>query len=179
MLERFKPIDDSTAAVRVAHACSLAPGAVTDVSGLVQVSERWTLWVAGKDLPGLTSISNLSNRWLAISERGVGAVLFRAGLPQDALERFERAHKVLAPRAWDLLLLAMIRNRLAHTSEARRLLQQADQWIVEADIAPPGTQREGPSWRSETERTTIMLLRREAEALLSADAIFPADPFAP
>jgi WD40 repeat protein/serine/threonine protein kinase/tetratricopeptide (TPR) repeat protein len=179
MLERFKAIDDSTAAVRVAYACSLAPAAVTDVSGLLQVSERWTRWVADKDLPGLTSISSRSNRWLATSERGVGAVLFRAGLPQDALERFERAHKVLTPRAWDLLLLAMIHNRLAHASDARRLLQQADQWIVEADIAPPGTQRDGPSWRSVTDRTAIMLLRREAEALLSADASFPADPFAP
>jgi tetratricopeptide (TPR) repeat protein len=178
MLERFKPIDDSTAAVFVASACSLAPGAVTDFPGLVQVSERWTRWVASKDLPGLTSISAQSNRWLAISERGVGAVLYRAGLPQEALERFERAHKVLAPRAWDLLLLAMIHNRLAHTSDARRLLQETDQWIAEADKAPPGTPNEGPSWRSVTQRPAIMLLRREAEALIRSAPVFPVDPFA-
>ena len=46
MLERFKPIDDSTAAVRVAYACSLAAKAVTDLPGLIQVSERSTRWVA-------------------------------------------------------------------------------------------------------------------------------------
>ena len=116
MLERFKPIDDSTAAIRVAYACSLAPEAVTDLPGLIQVSER-------------------STRWVASNERGVGAVLFRAGRLEEALKRFERAHKVFEPRAWDWLFLAMIHSGLGHTSEARRLLEQADQWIVEADKA--------------------------------------------
>ena len=159
MLERFKPIDDSTAAVRVAYACSLAPGAVSDLPGLVQVSER-------------------STRWVASNERVVGAVLFRAGRLEEALQRFEQGHRAFEPRAWDLLLLAMIHSRLGHTSEARRLLQQAEQWIVEADNAPSGTETEGAHWSSLTEKPTIRLLHSEAEALIRSDPVFPADPFA-
>jgi WD40 repeat protein len=160
MLERFKPIDDSTAAVRVAYACSLAREAVSDLTGLIQVSERSTRWVAG-------------------NARAVGAVLFRAGRLEEALQRFKQAHQVFQPRAWDWLFLVMIHSRLGHPSEARRLLQQADQWITEADKAPLGTENEGPRWSNLTERPTTLLLRREAEAVILYDPIFPTDPFAP
>jgi tetratricopeptide (TPR) repeat protein len=159
MLEHFKPIDDSTAAVRVADACSFAAKAVTDFPGLIQVSER-------------------STRWVASNERVVGAVLFRAGRLAEALERFDRAHKFLEPRAWDWLFLAMIHSGLGHTSEARRLLQRADRWIVEADQAPSGAEKEGPRWSNLTEKPIILLLRREAEASIRYDSTFPADPFA-
>jgi WD40 repeat protein/serine/threonine protein kinase/tetratricopeptide (TPR) repeat protein len=160
MLEHFKPIDDSTAAGLVAYACILAPGAVTDFSGLVQVSQR-------------------STRWVASNERLVGAALFRAGRFEEALKRFEQGHRGFVLRAWDLLLLAMIHSRLGHTSEARRLLQRADQWIVEAANAPLGREMEGLRWNEPSTKPTFVLLRREAEALLSANANFPADPFAP
>jgi WD40 repeat protein/serine/threonine protein kinase/tetratricopeptide (TPR) repeat protein len=159
MLERFKPIDDSTAATRVAYACSLAPEAVADLPGLIQVSER-------------------STRWVASNERGVGAVLFRAGRLAEAFERFERAHKVFEPRAWDWLFLAMIHSGLGQTNEARRWLQRADRWIVEADQAPSGAEKEGPRWSDLTEKPIILLLRREAEASIRYDSIFPADPVA-
>jgi tetratricopeptide (TPR) repeat protein len=159
MLERFKPIDDSTAAVRVGYVCSLAAKAVTDLPGLIQVSER-------------------STRGVASNERVVGAVLFRAGRLEEALERFEQAHRAFEPRAWDLLLLAMIRSGLGQPSEARRLLQQADRWILTADNAPSGTEKEGPHWSNLTEKPTILLLRSEAEAVVRFDPFFPADPFA-
>jgi hypothetical protein len=108
----------------------------------------------------------------------VGAVLFRAGRLEEALQRFEQGHRAFEPRAWDLLLLAMIHSRLGHTSEARRLLQQADQWIVQADKVPSGTEEEGAHWINLTEKPTILLLRQEAEAAVLHDSIFPADPFA-
>jgi WD40 repeat protein/serine/threonine protein kinase len=73
MLAHFKPIDDSTVAIRVAYACSLAPGAVTDLQGLIQVSQR-------------------STRWEASNERVVGAVLFRAGRLEEALSHFGQVH---------------------------------------------------------------------------------------
>jgi WD40 repeat protein/tetratricopeptide (TPR) repeat protein len=159
MLERFKPIDDSTAAIRVAYACSLAAEAVSDMPGLIKVSE----W---------------STRWVASNERAVGAVLFRAGRLEEALKRFERAPQASQSRARDLLFLAMIHGRLGHPSEARRLLQQADQWIIEADTPPSGREEEGPGWSNLTERPTTVLLRREAEAVVIHDPIFPTDPFA-
>jgi WD40 repeat protein/tetratricopeptide (TPR) repeat protein len=160
MLERFKPLDDSTAAIRVANACSLAANAVSDLPGLIEVSER-------------------STRWVASNERAVGAALFRAGRLEEALECFEQVHKVSEPRAWDWLFLAMIHSRLGHASEARRFLQQADQWITEADKAQSATEGEAPRWSSLTERPTILLLRSEAEAVVGCDRVLPADRFTP
>jgi tetratricopeptide (TPR) repeat protein len=160
MLERFKPIDDSTAAIRVAYSCSLAAKAVSDMQSLIEVSER-------------------STRWEASNERAVGAVLFRAGCFEEALKRFDRAPQASQPHARDLLFLAMIHRALGHTGEARRSLQQADRWITEADKAPSGTDAEGPRWSNLTERPTTLLLRREAEAAVRFDPSFPAEPFAP
>jgi tetratricopeptide (TPR) repeat protein len=159
MLERFKPIDDSTAAIRVAYACSLAADAVADVSGLIHVSER-------------------STRWVASNEREVGAVLFRAGRLEEALKRFEQAAKAFPPRARDLLFLAMIHSGLGHTNEARRFLQQADEWNTEADKAPSGTEKEGPHWSDLTEKPITHILRSEAEAVILNDPILPKHPFA-
>jgi tetratricopeptide (TPR) repeat protein len=158
MLERFKPIDDSTAAFRVARACSLAPGAVTDIPGLVQVAER-------------------STRLFATNERVVAAVLFRAGRLAEALNRFEHTHKDFQLRAWDFLFLAMIQSGLGHTSEARALLNQADVWIEQADKAPPGTENDRPRWNGVIEKPVFQLLRREAESLISADLKFPTNVF--
>ena len=159
MLERFNTADDLLAVNRLAYACSYAPDAVTDLPALIQVCERSVPALAG-------------------GERVVGAALYRAGRYEQALERFQQSHKVFQPRAWDWLFLAMIHSRLGHTSEASRSLQQADQWIIEADKAPSGTDREGPRWISLTERPTILLLRSEAEAVIRSDLVFPADPFA-
>jgi tetratricopeptide (TPR) repeat protein len=159
MLERFKPIDDSTAAVRLAYACSLAVEAVSDMQGLIKVSERSTRWVAG-------------------NERAVGAVLFRAGRLEEALKRFERAPVASPPRARDLLFLAMIHGGLGHPSEARRLLEQADHWITEADRPASGSEEDEPRWSNLTEKPVTLLLHREAEALMRSDRVFAADPLA-
>jgi tetratricopeptide (TPR) repeat protein len=159
MLERFKPVDDSTAAIRVASACSLAAEAVSDFQGLIEVSERSTRWVAG-------------------NERAVGAVLFRAGRLEDALERFERMPQSSQPRARDLLFLALIHCGLGHRSEARRFLEQARHWISEADKAPSRTEEAAPRWSDLTERPCTLLLCGEADVAIRFDLHFPADPFA-
>jgi eukaryotic-like serine/threonine-protein kinase len=159
MLEKFKMTEDLLAANRLAYACTYAPDAVTDLSTPIQVCERSAPIMAG-------------------GERIVGAALYRAGRFEQALERFKQSHKVFQPRAWDWLLLAMIHSRLGHPSEARRYLQQADEWITEADKESSATGKEGPSWMNLTERPTIRILRREAEAVVLLDPVFPDDPFA-
>jgi WD40 repeat protein len=159
MVERFKTIDDSTAAERVAYVCSFLPDAVADQPGLIQVAQRSTRWVAGNG-------------------RYVGAVLLRAGRLEEALTRFEQSHKVAEPRAWDLLMLAMVKSGLGHASEGRTLLEQADRWIAEADKPVPGAAKDAPRWTSAVEKPTILLLRGEARALIESDPIFPPDPFA-
>jgi eukaryotic-like serine/threonine-protein kinase len=159
MLERFKTIDDSIAAERVAYACSVLPDAVADLPGLIQIAQR-------------------STRWVASNEKYVGAVLFRAGRLEEALKCVEKSHKVAEPRAWDLLFLAMIRSSLGHTSEGRRLLEQADQWISEADKALPETENDKPRWTSVFEKPAILLLRAEAGELIESNSSFPGDAFA-
>jgi tetratricopeptide (TPR) repeat protein len=159
MFERFKTADDLLAANRLAYASIYAPGAVPDLPAFIQVCERSVPAVAG-------------------GERVVGAALYRAGRYEQALERFKQSHKDFQPRAWDWLFLAMIHSRLGHTSEALRFLQQADQWITEADKAPSETDKKGPRWMDLTERPTILLLRSEAEVVVRFDPVFPADPFA-
>jgi tetratricopeptide (TPR) repeat protein len=160
MFERFKTADDLLAANRLAYASIYAPGAIPDLPTFIQVCERSVPLVAG-------------------GERVVGAALYRAGGFEQALERFQRSQKVFQPRAWDWLFLAMIHSRLGQPSEARRFLEQADEWITEADKAPSGTEQKGPRWTDLTERPTILLLRSEAEAVVRFDPVFPANPFAP
>jgi tetratricopeptide (TPR) repeat protein len=161
MLARFKTTQHPFVANRVAYACIYAPGAVVDMPGLIQVAERSVPARAG-------------------GERIVGAALYRAGRYQDALRCFEQARKVREPRAWDWLFLCMIQGGLGHAEEARRMLARAGQWIAEADRAKPGTSRDNEStWTNSYEKPTILLLLREAEAVILYDPIFPADPFAP
>jgi WD40 repeat protein/serine/threonine protein kinase/tetratricopeptide (TPR) repeat protein len=160
MLEHFQPIDDSIAARRVAYACTFGPAAVADMSSLIQVSERCT-------------------RWEPSNARFVGAVLFRAGCLEQSLRLFERALVDSSPRTWDLLFLAMIQSGLGRPREASRLLHQADQWIVEADKAPPDTKDDKPRWGTSIEKPLVLQLRREAEALVRSDSVFPPDLFAP
>jgi hypothetical protein len=126
----------------------------------------------------LIQVAERSTRWVSSNERAVGAVLFRAGRLEEAMEHFEKAHKDFQPRAWDFLFLAMIHSGLGHHGEACRMLEQADRWIDQADKAPPGSQEDGPRWPSSIAKPVALLLRHEAESLLSADATFPADPFA-
>jgi eukaryotic-like serine/threonine-protein kinase len=163
MFERFNTADDLLAANRLAFAGTYAPDALTNLPALIRVCERSVPAVAG-------------------GERVVGAALYRAARYEQALERFQQSHKVFQPRAWDWLFLAMIHSRLGHPSEAHRFLQQADEWITEADrapsLTPSPTEKEGRDWMNLTERPTILILRREAEAVIRSDPVFPADPFA-
>jgi hypothetical protein len=77
-----------------------------------------------------------------------------------------------------LLFLAMIHGGMGHANEARRLLNQTDEWIAEADRPPSGTEQKGQRWMNLSERPTILVLRREAEAVVRFDPVFSADPFA-
>ena len=158
MFERFNADDDPLAANRLAYAGVYASNALTNMPAFIRVCERSVPALAG-------------------GERVVGAALYRAGRYDQALERFQQSHKVIQPRAWDWLFLAMIHSRLGHPSEAGEFLRRANQWIAEADKAPSTTEKTGPSWMNLIERPTILILRREAEAVLRFDPVFPADPF--
>ena len=67
------------------------------------------------------------------------------------------------------LVLAMVHQRLGHDDQARQWLNKAVQWIDQAAPRQPSGTRPilpVPSW---TDRLEVLLLRREAEALLGRE----------
>jgi serine/threonine protein kinase/WD40 repeat protein len=149
-LERFDRTDDAVAAVYLAWAGALDAEAKVDPARLLRLAER----AAATDPESYVNL------------RTLGAALLRAGRPEAAVQKLTQAAAVQqeAPTSW--LLLALAHQRLGHAEEARGRLRQAQQWI---DVATP-TKPEGAAtlpgseslpW---TERLSLLLLRREAEA---------------
>jgi len=81
------------------------------------------------------------------------------------------------------LFLAMAHQRLGQVTEARRELEAARTWhdwlgrIHRWEVRDSTEGQELMDYRW-TERLIVTILRREAEALIVYDPIFPADPFA-
>ena len=107
----------------------------------------------------------------------LGLALYRAGRYPEAIQAMERSNA----GAWDesgrtqnRLVLAMAHQRLGESAKARDLLGQARAWLagVESrmvDGAPVGIP--AVDW------LPLLVLAREAEALILLDPAFPADPF--
>ena len=100
--------------------------------------------------------------------RTLGAVLCRAGRIEDAIRWLEEARRgrngVDEPFDWPFL--AMAHQRLGHGIEARR-------WLGKLRDRQPSAVAE-KFWYE----LALRLLRREAEAVILHDPVFPADPFA-
>lgn len=98
----------------------------------------------------------------------LGAALYRARRFEDSIRRLdegirEQGGKSL-PQDW--VFLALAHHQLGHGAEARRWLDRF--WTYKANEKPDAF------W----DDLQIRLLRREAEALILYDPIFPRDPFA-
>jgi len=93
----------------------------------------------------------------------LGAILYRAGRVEEAIEQLERA--VAAHGAggtyYDALFLAMANHRIGHAEEARSWLRRASE-VAPAAMRKPDAS--GPS--SWIPRIEIEILRREAAALI-------------
>jgi tetratricopeptide (TPR) repeat protein len=98
----------------------------------------------------------------------LGAALYRAGRFQEAISRLEEGIRKRggesSPQDWTFLALA--HHQLGHHAEARASLDQFR------------TYRPNESPERYWEELEIRLLRREAEAVILYDPIFPTDPFA-
>jgi hypothetical protein len=70
----------------------------------------------------------------------------------------------------DWLVLAMAHHRLGQEAEARRWMDKAVQWIEQAHKANPGGAASRLPVPSLTDHLEVLLLRREAEALLKGKA---------
>jgi WD40 repeat protein len=154
LIERFGPTESRTTADAVAWACALAPDAVADGERPVQLARRA---VAG---------SPQNHVFL----NTLGAALYRVGRFPEAIQVLDQAVQAhgRGGAAWDWLLLAMSHQRLHHTDEAGRWLDQAISWIDRRD-AGESRGRTPTSPLRWYQRVELQLLRREAEMVLERD----------
>jgi tetratricopeptide (TPR) repeat protein len=122
--------------------------------------------------------SDQSDRWAKLAERSFpgnqriherirGAIFYRAGKYEAALQALERAAKVYPRRAWDWLFLAMTHHQLGHTDQAKQCFNKAVEWIEEANQQTASGKRN--VWVYWYESVEVPHLRSEAEALLKGN----------
>jgi hypothetical protein len=140
MVHHFERTQDLREANTVAWVCALGPEALADLSPVVLLLTK----AAGPN-PDADVLNTL------------GALLYRAGRPEEAVARLNEAiakrNRVGTVHDW--LFLALAYQRLGHESEAHAWLEKAIQHLEQAAPAV---------WN---ERLELTLLRREAEAALS------------
>jgi tetratricopeptide (TPR) repeat protein len=117
--------------------------------------------------------SNLNGWYL----QALGIAYYRAGQLDQAIQRLEESNAgnwADEGKMQNRLVLAMAHHRLGYAAPARALLEEVEGWwkAVEAGKI------DGAVAFSTTDWLPLQLLRREAEALIRYDAVFPDDPFA-
>jgi eukaryotic-like serine/threonine-protein kinase len=149
LLRRFGQTDVPTAANSAAWLCALGPDAVADPALLVKLSE----FAAAKE-PGWRHLNTL------------GAVLFRAGKHEQAVEQLQAAMKANPPggMVMDWLFLAMANDRLGRADEARRWLRRADTFVGQMDRGWTPTAGGPGRPLSSLDRLEVSVLHREAKA---------------
>jgi WD40 repeat protein/tetratricopeptide (TPR) repeat protein len=153
LLDRFGRSAGSLIANNVAWYCVLAPDAAADREAPLRLAE-----LAVNGAPEAQKPMHLNT---------LGAALYRAGRFQEAISRLEEGIRIggeSLPQDWTFLALAHF--RLGHYAEARALFDQFRAY------------RPNESPERFWEELEIRLLRREAEAVILYDPIFPTDPFA-
>jgi eukaryotic-like serine/threonine-protein kinase len=111
-------------------------------------------------------------RLFAGNERILGAVLVRAGKPEEGLRAFDKAKVNWTFRAWDWLFQAMAHHKLGHADEARQLLDRARHWVegAKSHVASGVYQSAEGVWFDVYERIEVNRLLREVTDLVNADS---------
>ena len=151
------------ASLLLARAGTLAPRTFDDPTRLVRWAERGV-----RDSP-----KDPHSLYI------LGLCCLRAGRLDEAVHYF---HASLSdPRHWldpsNWLGLALAHHHLGHASEARGSLQKARDWIQLAERNSANKYVAHLPPMALTDWVEVLVLRREAEALILYDPIFPADPF--
>jgi WD40 repeat protein/serine/threonine protein kinase/tetratricopeptide (TPR) repeat protein len=154
LLDRFGRSAGSLIANNVAWYCVLAPDAVADRDAPIRLAE-----LAINGAPAAQKPAYLNT---------LGAALYRAGRFQEAISHLQEGIRKRGdesfPQDWSFLALA--HHQLGHHAEARTWLDRLRTY------QPNGS--DGAYWNE----LEIHLLRRDAEAVILYDPIFPTDPFA-
>jgi WD40 repeat protein/tetratricopeptide (TPR) repeat protein len=152
--------DDRFMAYILARSCSLASDPVVAPETIIRWAEK--------------AVASDSNPWFLHS---LGAAHYRADHLDEAISRLEESNAggwSQGGKAQNRLLLAMAHHRLGHVMQARAILDEVRTWWG----AALATEAEGPVAMPTTDWLPLQLLRREAEALILFDPVFPDDPFA-
>ncbi|MBW3540206.1 MAG: tetratricopeptide repeat protein [Planctomycetes bacterium] len=156
MLDRFGKTDDPLSLQFTAWTCALAPKAVADLSPVVALAEE-----AASKKPDDPFVQNT-----------LGAVLYRAGRFQQAVDALHEADRLLQkPKAGlnsspadNWYFLAMAYHRLEDRDEAQNWLDKANEW-TDRLLQQQESETAGPVvWNR---RLTLELLRQEAGGLLA------------
>jgi tetratricopeptide (TPR) repeat protein len=162
VLQRFGQSQDPLELYMLARILALAPN---DVAEPAQAVQRLEKAVAAR--PGEACYRHT----LAVAQ-------YRAGQFDQAVQGLQKSLQLnWDAHVVDWLLLAIAHQRLGHKAEARQWLDKAVQWIEQANKASQG----GAAWRlpvpSLTDHLEVLLLRREAEALMKGKPVeVIADP---
>jgi tetratricopeptide (TPR) repeat protein len=155
MLRRFETSPDLNAAFWTAWTCVLGPDAVTDWQSVVRLAEK----CLAADPKNCDHLQHL------------GAVLYRAGRFQEAVQRlteaevaFQEAKHPRSSLTYSWLFEAMIQHRLGQADDSGRWLDKAVAAIDQPSDKP--NDANAGSWNR---RLTLHLLRREAQTLLGKD----------
>ena len=150
MLARFQNTTDRAVAYDVVDACVARGNAVDDVSALMSLAELGAGWYVG----GL---------------RILGAACCRSGQFGDAVDYYEQTAELTRLRARDWLFLSIAHQKLGHTDEARRCLNEAAAWIEKANSRTLDDQSGAhPVWGGWYEPIDTLILYEEVERLLQA-----------
>jgi tetratricopeptide (TPR) repeat protein len=159
LLDDHRSMESPLEAELVAKICALAPEAADDLERAVALA-RYAVEHASPFERFAVSCT-------------LGAILYRAGRAPEALVQLNEP--IAAHGGWReqraLSFLGMAHHRLGNNLDARQCLKEASRPIVA--LRPDERPNSWP------ERLEYQMLRREAEAVILYDPIFPANPFAP
>jgi tetratricopeptide (TPR) repeat protein/tRNA A-37 threonylcarbamoyl transferase component Bud32 len=148
MLLRFHDTKDPDVATRLMYTCLPAPGAVADPIQMLPLAEKAAaVWKGNRRL--------------------LGAVCYRAGRYDEALQAFDDAASIAPRRGWDWFFLAMAHHGAEHLGEAQRCLAEGIKWYDDVSRRDPDATKGEWGW---TERIEIQQLRKEAENLIGKTA---------
>jgi len=120
LLDHFAETDDVATARDVAEVCALAPRAVDNLEPAVALAEK-AMTAEPRHQRGLSTL---------------GAILYRAGRSEAALEKLNQAIEVHEKdgTAWDWLFLAMAFHELGQLEDAREWQDKAVRWMDTAEV---------------------------------------------
>jgi tetratricopeptide (TPR) repeat protein/predicted Ser/Thr protein kinase len=151
MFERFSDTSDPRIAEKVVWGCVNQADSLPDMGHLAPLADIATASYSG-------------------ASRILGAMQVRVGQYEDAIRAFRDAASYHPPNPWDWSFRAIAHHHLGQIGEARECLQQAADWIGQADRRKlPDVEVTKPCWQNLSwyEHAAALRLFDEAGALIT------------